>query len=156
MSDSFVSGKMSGISFGKSQAFPPAPEGESLSDEFPDAGHQCFPDTMLPEGLQKKFLLAVLENRLIHSGMMNASDAMSVFMPIMLGGLTDFPRSEIAKVAFIYGILGEDKTCNMAINGWPIFISCRIMLESDWKVLKPKVEAILELKRSATGEEKNG
>ena len=50
---------------------------------------------------------------------------LSCAMPIALGALIGYPRSEIDKVGIVLGVMSS--TCKLACNGVPIFYEVRIL-----------------------------
>lgn len=71
-----------------------------------------------------------------------------VFLPIALGAgelFRGWTERDFNKIGLIWADRARDHTTGMAINGHPMFLSCRLMLASDWKSLRPKV--FEELKR---------
>ena len=56
----------------------------------------------------------------------------SVFMPLALGALNEIPKKELAKIGVIWASTVQDRTVRGAVNGFPLFASCRIMTKKDW------------------------
>jgi hypothetical protein len=54
----------------------------------------------------------------------------SVFIPILFGGLKGYTSDQLTRL-FVFGILGEDQDCLRSINGWPMFVECRVWRRSD-------------------------
>ena len=59
----------------------------------------------------------------------------SVFMPLVFAS-----EEQLKDVAHVYAIHGEDKTANMAVNGYPIFAAMRLLTASQWKELVPLIK----------------
>lgn len=68
-----------------------------------------------------------------------------VFMPIGFGALEDYTREQLGELT-LFAIDGEDKTTGMAVNGWPMFVSCHVWRRSDvlaaWDLAKRAREAM--------------
>jgi hypothetical protein len=67
----------------------------------------------------------------------------SVFMPlIFFDGFDDAPREVLDELGTIYQYY--DQAGKLSINGFPIFMSMRIMWRGDWERVVPKIQELLE------------
>lgn len=62
-----------------------------------------------------------------------------VFLPLALGAPCGISKKQSRQLGCIYGTLGEDRGTTLAINGFPIFFSFRMMLAEDWKIARATI-----------------
>lgn len=70
----------------------------------------------------------------------------SVFMPLALGGLEGIDWDELGNV-----IEDLSKAGPMAVNGYPMFFSCRLIHIKDWEVIAERVPKAHEAMMEAAG-----
>ena len=70
------------------------------------------------------------------------SDMPRVFMPIALGALVELPDDVVNDIGLIYEYL--DQAGPMSVNGLPMFMSFKILNQTDATVVHEKVKAIIE------------
>ena len=90
----------------------------------------------------RKLALDIVENKVCGSWQLVQDDPSmipSVFMPLALGGTV--PEDAI----HVYEYL--NKAGPMAVNDWPIFMSCRFILEDENERLKPMIEELEDRKK---------
>lgn len=75
---------------------------------------------------------------------LSARDIPLAFLPVYFGVLKDF---KVESIGLIYAVAGEDRTCGMGVNGFPVFFSCRILHAEDWARLKPAIKAEFERRK---------
>lgn len=82
----------------------------------------------------KKFVLDFLGNAIFTDKHIAPHDQMSmlpmVFMPIALGALAKTEASSLEQIGCIWEFMSAAGPT--AINGYPIFVSCRLMHKDDW------------------------
>lgn len=85
----------------------------------------------------------------IYTGSQVPSDLLSmVFMPLALGGLEDIDVNTLGNVVEDIGKAGE-----LSVNGYPIFMSCRLVHKDDWEIISERaLKAHEALMDAATGE----
>jgi hypothetical protein len=64
-----------------------------------------------------------------------------VFLPL---AFTANPKKTLRGVRMVYAIQGEDASTGQGINGWPIFMACRMMKVRD---LRKFVDYVAEAKK---------
>lgn len=65
-----------------------------------------------------------------------------VFLPVGLGGpklFRGWRECDFQQIGIIWADRARDKTTGLAVNGHPMFVSCRLMLRTDWEELRLKV-----------------
>lgn len=67
-----------------------------------------------------------------------------IFMPIIFGALKDFSDEQKKELGMIYEYF--DKAGPSAINGYPIFSSCRLLRQSDTTKVLNYMEEYMKLK----------
>lgn len=89
----------------------------------------------------------------IYTGTMVPPDMLStVFMPIVMGALTDIDPDTVGNV-----IADISKAADMSINGYPVFFSCRIVHRDDWAVIAERaMNAAGVLERAVEGNDERG
>jgi hypothetical protein len=81
----------------------------------------------------KNFAKAVFRNEVFISQQIKATDMhllSSIFMALALGGLAGFTEKALDDIGTIWEYY--NKAGLRAINGYPMFMSCRIMNMADW------------------------
>lgn len=78
---------------------------------------------------------------------------LSVFMVVALGGLRGYSHAQLGQIV-VYEFI--DKAGPMAINGYPIFMSCQLMLLKDFKVMVGMAKKIYEARQIAVESLKEG
>lgn len=94
-------------------------------------------------------LVRALVNGSVFTGAQCPPDMLaSVFMVLGLGGTGDI---DPASIGMVYEYM--DKAGEMAINGFPMFLSCKFVHKEDWAVVCDRAIAAQEaLNRAAAGE----
>lgn len=103
-----------------------------------------LPPRMTPDA-RRDFVLAWANGTVTTSMEVPKHILSSVFMPLVFGALADYRKADLSRIAFLWADRARDQTTGWAVNGFPTFLCCRIMLKADWDELRPEVEA--ELKR---------
>lgn len=102
-----------------------------------------LPPRLTPDE-RRAFVLAVADGHAVTSLDVPARLLGQVFMPLGLGAAGLFrgwTRRDFERVGLIWADTRRDRTFGMAVNGFPIFASCRLMLREDLDDLRPAVEA---------------
>jgi len=60
-----------------------------------------------------------------------------VFMPILLGGLSDWTKEELGQIGCLWE--SYDKAGERGINGYPCFFSVRMASKEDWERAVPEI-----------------
>jgi len=90
----------------------------------------------------KHTVRGLLARRIVTATMVPADMIGMVFMTIGLGGLGDIDLDTVGNI-----IEDLDKACERSINGYPVFMSCRVVHRDDWAVITERVvnaEAVLD------------
>lgn len=104
-----------------------------------------LPRRMTPDE-RRDFVLAWCNGTITSSNEVPSNLLTVVFFPLFLGALSGYRKRDLAQIGLIWADSARDQTMGAwAVNGFPCFASCRIMLQPDWEELKPKISA--ELKR---------
>jgi hypothetical protein len=69
----------------------------------------------------------------------------SVFMPLVFGALSRYSVEEIQNIGLMYEHI--NKAGPMAINGYPIFFSMRLMHKDDWDRARIAIQAETERRK---------
>lgn len=77
-----------------------------------------------------------------------ASRIRMVFMPIAFGALKGFDDEELGNVSIFYEHIRE--AMPRGVNGWPTFMSVRIMHKDDWARVCPVIQAEFARRRDIT------
>lgn len=89
----------------------------------------------------KKFVTEWVAGRLFSSFHCRSMDDIPrVFMAIGMGALDDRAMFELKDVALVYEY--TDKAGPMAMNGMPMFFSCRIMNHTDWERCRKAIDKL--------------
>lgn len=105
-----------------------------------------LPARLTPEG-RRDFVLAYADGRVVDSCNVPTNLLGVVFLPIALGGLSGWRKRDRDRIGLVYGVIGEDKTCGRYVNGFPMFLSCRLMLKEDFEELRPKIQEELDRRK---------
>lgn len=101
-----------------------------------------------------QFVMDFLDNKLFSSVHIRDYDLPhmmgSIFMVLLLGGLSNFPQSEMENIGLIYEYY--DKRCPLGVNGYPTFASCHIMHKEDWAKALKMIEKEEERRNNALKE----
>lgn len=85
----------------------------------------------------KKVARGIVEGHVFTATMCPPDMLSMVFMPLGLGGLSEF---ELDNVGNVYEWL--DKAGERGINGFPMFMSCRLACQDDWDAIVDRAEKI--------------
>lgn len=80
----------------------------------------------------RHFVAGYCDGRITVSADMPENLIGMVFLPITFGACNGATKAQLKKLGCIWAERGVDKDCERGINGFPIFVSCRIMLKTDW------------------------
>lgn len=111
-----------------------------------------LPPRLTPEQ-RRDFVLAVADGHAVTSLDVPAHLLGQVFMPLGLGApelFRGWTRRDIARIGLIWADRTRDRTTGLAINGFPMFLSCRLMLREDLDSLRPAVEQEIARRRGLT------
>jgi len=146
----------------------PPEEQEVIAEDWKavqgEGGERLFaPVRKTPQEL-REFVEGVIANRYFLSVQIPEGSehlVKSIFLPLGLGALADWPKEELLNIGIVYGEYGPD-VAPRSINGFPMFFSCHIMHKDDWaladaairKVMKAQGEALdgLENRETEAGE----
>jgi hypothetical protein len=129
---------------------PPAPPTVPL-DEPIEASWATAKQSKVPhldrEAL-KKFVLDFLDGRIFVSAEVREMSLLpNIFMPIAFGALAGFTEEDTKEVGLIWEYL--DRAGPRAINGYPIFSSCRIMHRDDWEKAHAAISKEIDRRKAA-------
>jgi hypothetical protein len=103
----------------------------------------------------RAFVLAYCDGAIWTSQDVRAEDVGHVFMPIALGAFRDWTAPELAQLGVIYASMRPlgpddiaDQTTGWAVNGRPMFASCRVMHRDDWARAVEAIKAELERRKT--------
>lgn len=66
-----------------------------------------------------------------------------IFMPLAFGALGDYTPEDVADIGIVYEYL--DAQGPRSVNGYPMFMSCRLMRKGDWE--RARVAVVAENER---------
>ena len=73
----------------------------------------------------------------------------SVFLPIAFGAMSgSLPQAYLKRLGAIFAVQGEDKTCRWAVNGCPMFVSCRFATKDQWRRIREFAAAEVERRKA--------
>jgi hypothetical protein len=103
--------------------------------------------TRLTSDQLKAFVLGVCDGSIFTSNQIRQSSEVGmVFMPLILGGLSDWDKDSLEKIGIIYEHMSE--SLPRSINGMPIFASCNIMHIDDWKIAERAIHYEIERRKN--------
>lgn len=70
-----------------------------------------------------------------------------VFLPLALGGLQGMYECEVKRIGLIWEYMSE--AGYRAINGYPTFLSCRIMSKEDWDTARKAIQREMQRREKA-------
>jgi hypothetical protein len=113
-------------------------------------------DDMPPEKLAE-FVIEWIEGRVFSSWHMdqqhNGSLIHVVFMPLALGALSNLSKKAIEEIALVYEFTyARGQVPGRAINGMPMFTSCRLMNKRDWEKARTAINRELDRRKNAKEE----
>ena len=73
-------------------------------------------------------------------------DIKLVFLPLMLGALSDWIPEELETIGLIYEDMS--KAMPRSVNGMPMFMSCHIMHIEDWERARKAIDAEFDRRKS--------
>jgi len=114
------------------------PENGPESDPSPFDGDRDAlfpkPDLVLPrltEDDLRKFVGDVLAGQIfVSSQIRNPSDVGMVFMPLLMGALANYDPESLKVIGVFYEY--HEKSLPRSVNGYPCFMSVRMMHRLDW------------------------
>jgi hypothetical protein len=68
---------------------------------------------------------AIVGNRLVAADHVPADVLGMVFMPLVLGALTEYTEDQVAQLG-VFGIIGKHCTSGWGVNGWPTFMEFQV------------------------------
>lgn len=87
-----------------------------------------------------KFVADFIEGRIFTSAQIRDPDlTANIFMPIAFGAFAGMTRDDAEQIGCVWEYL--DQAGPTAINGYPIFFSCRLMRMEDWQEAKKRILA---------------
>lgn len=94
----------------------------------------------------RKFVDDFASGQIFTSNHLPASDLdmmKTIFMPLAFGALDGYTPEDIADIGVVYEYL--DAQGPRSVNGYPIFMSCRLMRKGDW--VRAHAAILLEIER---------
>lgn len=91
---------------------------------------------------RKTFVVDYLQNKVITSNQIPDDLWPKCFMVLALGALSGWGKEELLKIGILYEYL--DQAMPVGINGYPMFMSCRMMHIDDWVVCAAAIAKELE------------
>jgi hypothetical protein len=85
----------------------------------------------------KELARDIVEDKVFTSGMCPQEMLGMVFMPYGLGGMNNMDLANVGAIVEHYAKAGE-----RGINGYPMFMSCRVIHKDDWTKVGEKALAI--------------
>lgn len=101
----------------------------------------------------RAFIIGVVDGKIFTLQHINAADQRllhSIFMPLAMGALAEWPAEVLKEIGTVWEYY--DAAMDRAINGYPMFMSCRVMWKGDWERASKKIVE-LEAKRKQEREE---
>lgn len=103
----------------------------------------------LPEDKLREFVLAVADGRVFTSADIpkgqEAHLLQMIFMPIAFGAFADVRRADLKRIGVLWEFI--DKAGPRGINGYPMFMSCRVLNRSDWDRARTAIAAELDRRK---------
>jgi hypothetical protein len=91
----------------------------------------------------KEFVLDYCDGSIITDRQVNDEHILPVvFMPLVFMDLSEVNTESIG---IVYANTRTDTTTGRSVNGWPTFMSCRLMHKKDWELVVPVIQK--EIKR---------
>ncbi len=95
----------------------------------------------------REFVVGWCDGRIFCSAELPTPDLLgSVFMPLALGALQEWTREEIGLIGVVWEYRREAGP--LAVNGQPVFFSCRLMHRDDWERARRAIDRELERRRT--------
>lgn len=104
----------------------------------PQSGEKTSAPRLTGEEI-RQMVLDITGNKYFLGSSAPVEDWPMIFLPIGLGGLANVDIDTIGMVAEEW-----DKAGDRSINGYPIFLSCKIIHVDDWAVIVEKVQATVK------------
>src|SRR5262245_25517408 len=95
---------------------------------------------MTPEEL-KTFVLAWCDGRVVSDRHVGGHMLTSVFPLLGLGALSKLSKRAVQNIGLVFAYTWDPGAGGMAVNGWPMFLSLRLMHKKDWNQIIPVIEA---------------
>lgn len=99
----------------------------------------------MPDSALREFIIDYVDGRIFSSNMMVDEKMLpNVFMPIMFCMFEDDALNQL-------GLVWEHRSqalASTAINGMPIFASCRLMHKEDWKLAIEKIHKLIDMRKT--------
>jgi hypothetical protein len=102
------------------------------------------PVQRLPEDEIKKVVLGLVNGQVFTAADCPPDMIASVFMVVGMGGLADY---DMDTVGMVYEWL--NKANELGINGYPTFVSCRVVHTEDWKAITERAAKVAEAMKEA-------
>jgi hypothetical protein len=84
----------------------------------------------MPDEELRKLAVDYVENKIFTSTQIREEDLLpTIFMPVLFGLFSGWTKEELKEVGFLYEYLTEAGP--RAVNGYPIFFSCRVINRND-------------------------
>jgi hypothetical protein len=96
----------------------------------------------------RKFVDDLVSDRIFTSSAVGADVQMlkSIFLPIALGAFSDYSKEELDQIGCIYEDL--EKRQHWCVNGYPTFLSCKVMHREDWSIAVKAAKAEFERRKN--------
>ena len=82
---------------------------------------------MTPEQIDET-IIGLLQGQIVTASELPEDMIASVFMPVGLGGLADIDATKVGNI-----FEHMNKAGPLAVNGYPIFMSCQVAHKDDWE-----------------------
>ena len=102
-----------------------------------------LPRRMTPDE-RKAFVMAWCNGDAVTSRHVPERLLTQVFMPLGLCAFDGWRDRDIQQIGLVWADRSRDTTTGWAVNGFPMFVSCRLMLLADWQELRPEIEKELD------------
>jgi hypothetical protein len=105
----------------------------------------------------REFVQAVIENRVFLSAQIREPNSRlvgSIFLPLCLGGLRRWTEKAVYNIGVIYEYYGTNQAPR-SINGYPIFLSCRLLHREDWALADQAIRKVTAAQHRALEEVEN-
>lgn len=89
----------------------------------------------MPEDELKNFVRDYLAGLIVTSEDMDATLVPTVFMPLALGAIQGWSQKELAQLGAVWAHRTKDRSTGLGVNGYPMFVACRLMRKEDWAIV---------------------